>query len=157
MRTCDDYCDQLGGPWRPGWGLVFHAGEPDDRMRLLPGPLVIVSLNHDRDNANWLDHPRVVANLTVGIHDNEKGVLADDLLVALVEAGKGFLARGINLLVHCAAGKSRSGYYTCALFMRVRGCDFDTALAQVRTWREKVEPNEYFAAHLRRLEARLRR
>lgn len=63
------------------------------------------------------------------------------------------LARGEKVLVHCAAGISRSASVVLAYLMRRDHCSLDQALATLRAIRPCVSPNPAFMAELRRRES----
>jgi len=56
---------------------------------------------------------------------------------------------GSNVLVHCAAGVSRSGSFAIMYLMRKTRRDYDTVLADVRKVRPMVSPNWGFESQLR--------
>lgn len=56
---------------------------------------------------------------------------------------------GQNILVHCAAGVSRSASIVIAYIMSAQRVDYETALALVRADRHYVCPNEGFVLQLR--------
>jgi len=56
---------------------------------------------------------------------------------------------GMNVLVHCAAGVSRSASIVIAYIMSAQRVDYETALAMVRADRHFVNPNEGFVLQLR--------
>lgn len=56
---------------------------------------------------------------------------------------------GMNVLVHCAAGVSRSASIVIAYIMSAQRVDYETALGMVRADRHYVCPNEGFVLQLR--------
>lgn len=56
---------------------------------------------------------------------------------------------GMNVLVHCAAGVSRSASIVIAYIMSAQRVDYETALGMVRADRHIVNPNEGFVLQLR--------
>jgi protein-tyrosine phosphatase len=56
---------------------------------------------------------------------------------------------GMNVLVHCAAGVSRSASIVIAYIMSQQRVDYETALKQVRADRHFINPNEGFVLQLR--------
>lgn len=65
------------------------------------------------------------------------------------------LESGLNVLVHCAAGISRSSTIVIAFLMLQRGMTFDSALAFVQSKRKCVDPNPGFRRQLEELNDRL--
>jgi protein-tyrosine phosphatase len=59
---------------------------------------------------------------------------------------------GVNVLVHCAAGVSRSATLVLAYIMTENNMKFDDALKYVRKNRPEVEPNSGFERRLYQLE-----
>ncbi len=57
-------------------------------------------------------------------------------------------SQGKNILIHCAAGISRSASFTIAYFMRERKIGFQAALEYVRSKRKCIHPNSGFRAQL---------
>lgn len=62
------------------------------------------------------------------------------------------LRAGKKVLIHCAAGISRSSSIAVAYFMAKYGMDFDQALAKVRMGRACATPNMGFERQLRSLD-----
>ena len=62
------------------------------------------------------------------------------------------LAQGKAVLVHCAAGISRSSAVLISYFMTRDRLDFDQARAYVKSRRRCISPNEGFKTQLRRLD-----
>lgn len=54
-----------------------------------------------------------------------------------------------SVLVHCNQGRSRSGSMILAYMMKVHGLTYDEALAQARTRRPEIDPNDAFETQLR--------
>nr|WRK65514.1 dual specific typhosphatase [Marseillevirus futianmevirus] len=65
------------------------------------------------------------------------------------------LDSGLNVLVHCAAGISRSSTIVIAFLMLRRGMTYDSALAFVQSKRKCVDPNPGFRRQLEELNDRL--
>ena len=59
---------------------------------------------------------------------------------------------GVNILVHCAAGASRSATLVLAYIMTENNMKYDDALKCVRKYRPEVEPNAGFERQLYELE-----
>eukprot|EP00727_Mastigamoeba_balamuthi_P009759 m51a1_g5405 putative dual specificity protein phosphatase 1-like (282) ;mRNA; f:72638-73593 len=62
---------------------------------------------------------------------------------------------GGRVLVHCAAGQSRSATIVIAYIMRKEGCSYEEALERVARQRPQVKPNAGFVESLRKFEATL--
>jgi protein-tyrosine phosphatase len=60
-----------------------------------------------------------------------------------------------NVLVHCAAGISRSSAILISYMMRKYGLDYDIAFEMVRQKRSCVQPNSGFERQLREYEEEL--
>jgi hypothetical protein len=143
--------DQIDlSPMFPHWGVVYQGGSVDEAMTL-PSPIVIVCMNDSEMDEKWVDHKVVYAVLYIGIKDSDDGVLPDDILRGLVDAGIAFLSQGINLYVHCAAGVSRSSYYDIALHCQAMSTGYTKAYQYIKKQRPIIEPNPSFVAQLRRL------
>lgn len=56
---------------------------------------------------------------------------------------------GVNCLVHCAMGKSRSSAVLISYIMHVTGMTYEEGLALVQKSRSFAEPNPAFADRLR--------
>ena len=67
---------------------------------------------------------------------------------------KSELAKGNSVLIHCAAGVSRSGSVAIAHFMVTYNLSFDKALSNVRKGRRCVCPNPGFERQLKNLDVR---
>jgi hypothetical protein len=74
-------------------------------------------------------------------------------VVATVNAWRG---HGWNVLVHCAAGVSRSSLVSCACLMQARGLSAAEALVWVKARRPQANPNPNFLRALAEYEALLR-
>ena len=82
---------------------------------------------------------------SLDLADNPSSMLPISEALAAIDAAE---AAGGRVLVHCAAGGSRSASCVCAWLMRERLCRYDEALAflRVRRW---VAPNGGFEDQLR--------
>lgn len=90
---------------------------------------------------------------------DDKGIYAtlpEVQLLTLVDCVIRYLAAGVNVIIHCAEGKSRSSYLNVAVHMRVMRYSYDQALGYIRHQHPIAQPNPGFEAQLRRLEAILR-
>lgn len=59
------------------------------------------------------------------------------------------LANGVNVLVHCHAGVSRSAALVLAYVMKKLGLSFESAFEFVKRRRPRIRPNENFRNRLR--------
>lgn len=84
----------------------------------------------------------------VGIHDKVTERI-DAVLPHLIPALELSIEQGKRVLVHCAAGRSRSGAVVVALLSVMNGWSYDEALAYVQQRRPIVLPNEGFELQLR--------
>ena len=140
---------------RPALGHLFQSQTPAEWIRRLPGPLVICSLQPLFHAGQWIDRVNVFGVLEVPFKDLEGECLADSLYLGTVMACVGYLRAGVNVLVHCQAGISRSSYVTCGILMVVNGWQAARALEHLRAHREGAEPNAGFFQHVKELEPRL--
>lgn len=85
------------------------------------------------------------------LYDGPSQTLAPALLAALPWIGQA-IEQGGCVLLHCAAGVSRSGAVAVAYVMWHRGLSADAALQVVRAVRPIVTPNDDFMAQLRLLD-----
>jgi protein-tyrosine phosphatase len=60
--------------------------------------------------------------------------------------------KGVNVVCHCAQGKSRSGAVIVAYLMALHKTSFEEALQTARRARALIEPNANFAAQLKKQE-----
>lgn len=74
-------------------------------------------------------------------------------ILHLLEEGIHFIQeerkQGKAVLIHCAAGRSRSGSFAVAYIMKTRGMPYEDSLKFVQKKRFEVQPNRGFAAQLR--------
>jgi protein-tyrosine phosphatase len=77
----------------------------------------------------------------------------DDVYFFIEEALK--TNENAKILVHCAAGISRSASFVISFLMRYFSIDFDTAIAAVSDLRENICPNISFILQLKDLEKTL--
>ena len=66
------------------------------------------------------------------------------------------IGEGRNILVHCAAGASRSASFTIAYLMRKNKMDRDDAFKFVKERRKIIRPNSYFMKQLKDYEVKLK-
>ena len=59
------------------------------------------------------------------------------------------LKEGRNILIHCAAGVSRSASFTIAYLMKKNKMKYEDAYALVKEKRKIIRPNSYFTQQLR--------
>jgi Dual specificity phosphatase, catalytic domain len=86
----------------------------------------------------------------VGIHDRvEYSHEMSDVLYELVPRLEKHLEQGARVLVHCAAGRSRSGTVVVTLMALLRGWTYAQALRYVQSRRPIVLPNQGFAVAAR--------
>lgn len=95
-------------------------------------------------DGNVVEHPVVMDDTTVFDHDVLHTLVSDT--VAFIRTQ---LALGRRVLVHCAAGISRSATIVIAYLMQRDGLAFPEALQRVREVRPFVRPNSRFEAYLR--------
>lgn len=89
-----------------------------------------------------------IAHVRIDIEDSRRANIAPhlrELVGYLVGAGRS----GLNVLVHCSAGISRSSSVVIAYLMEVSDVSYDTALAHVQGIRPIVQPNPSFERQLR--------
>ena len=67
----------------------------------------------------------------------------------------GALRAGANVMVHCLAGAHRAGTASCALLMRLTGCDMTTAVWAAQQRRSIISPIGSFTDLLRNLDEAL--
>jgi protein-tyrosine phosphatase len=75
-----------------------------------------------------------------------------DTLVEAIRFVHDARVAGDNCVVHCAQGKSRSGTVVVAYVMALHGQGYEDALSAVKKKRNIVQPNDSFAAQLRKFE-----
>lgn len=108
--------------------IVTAIGEPEERVPL-------------------------VEYLIVDVADQSSQDMTDALDVSYNFIGEALDADPQNVvLVHCAAGVSRSASIVINYWMRREGMTFDAALARLRAIRPVVNPNPGFVQQLRKRE-----
>lgn len=127
------------------WLCGKHAIGPDPHALLaeLGEAATVVCLNERRELADrypayvaWLDDP-ATSSVWFPIHDLDAPPLVD--IVPLVDELASRLHDGETLVVHCAAGKGRSGTTAVCLLVAL-GVDLDAALQQVAEDRPGAGP-----------------
>ena len=136
-------------------GELWQGSQPDEGLLQVQPPLVVVNMAHDSQGV-WPAPPRThLVLLKYGVPDDPTGVLPDQCLLGLADSLIVWLQRGVNVLVHCLAGQSRSGYVVVALITRLTGWPIEQSLAWVRQRYEHIMVREHFWQHLQRLETTL--
>lgn len=81
-------------------------------------------------------------------------------ILGLLDEGVDFVAtekkEGKSVLIHCQAGRSRSGSFAVAYIMKTRGLPYEESLNFIKKKRWEVQPNRGFAAQLRLYEKQLK-
>lgn len=99
----------------------------------------------------------VYVRLDLGDGQDEKGT--DDDLYRVVEGAYRYIVNIIKrtpnakILVHCAAGISRSASIVVYYLMRKNGMGYDQALKHLRDARPIVSPNQWYERQLRDIDA----
>jgi hypothetical protein len=151
-------CDCLTPePLHVGWGMLYQSSYANDWVWQLPSPVVIVQMNGDTQDRRLLDRSVVRGIIDFSIDDTPGACLPDDVYVGLIMSVVVLLASGVNVLSHCAAGVSRSGYVSIGAVMAALDVPFPRALLLVRAQRPIIKPNPGFEAQMVRLQGRLRR
>lgn len=143
-------------PLYPGWGLLFQSDNLDQGITDLPAPLIIVNMTAEHIDEPWVNHISIQGVMSAVLLDTPEATLPDRVIAGFVEAVEGFLMRGVNVLVRCSHGKSRSSYLTVAVVMHILNMDYDSSLNYVRQEHPEAQPNPGFEAQLRRIEPILR-
>jgi protein-tyrosine phosphatase len=147
-RQRDGGLDRVGlPPAVPGalWLCGKHAIGPDHHALIaeVGGAATVVCLTERHELADrypayvaWLDDP-AMRSLWFPIHDLDAPWLDD--MVAWVDQLTARLFEGETLVVHCAAGKGRSGT-TAACVLVALGAEVEEALAKVAEARPGAGP-----------------
>lgn len=149
-------------PMEEGFGSVYHSGwidEPAKFLATVPKPFGIISLAIDsffpQSNASDLVEGSTFL-LRHFIDDSENGILDDDVLMSIVAYAVVQLSRGVNVLIHCIAGRSRSTYIHCAIRMMVTGESSEEAFAHIVERKPDARFTvDHFPEHLKRFEEML--
>lgn len=135
LKTCSHICDKLYlGSMNDAFSSHFMKQEPTAVLN------VAKELGRSPFCAEYMHIPledSVGERLTKGILDDANEFIDDKL------------SKGRRVLVHCAAGKSRSPSIVIAYLMRKNKWTFDEAMEYVKKKRSIVEPNVGFVKQLR--------
>lgn len=141
----------------PSLGQLYQGNVPDEQLRRLPQPLVIVNLQRSRTDVGFLDHQLTAPSrqcyvvMECAVEDNGAHRWPDNVYVGIITAIVNFLRNGMNVYVHCTAGVSRSSYVTMGVLMAALALSADDALAYLRKYHPLARPNDGFMEHLRHL------
>lgn len=93
----------------------------------------------------------VAEHMRLDLQDNAEQELSDELLEKTTRFVDDALDRGLLVLIHCAAGISRSTALACAWIVRRFGCNAKEALVRVRrAGNLRANPNPRFWSCLQR-------
>lgn len=138
-------------PMKPGWGRVWQSGIDEWwKHDQVPRPRASVSM------VGPIEGLGLSAHISTYINDSPEDTLSKEMLLAMTDAVIGFLRNGVNVIIHCVEGKSRSSYLDCAVHMRAMNVSYDEALALIKKQHPIAQPNSGFEAQLRDLEPVLR-
>ncbi len=137
------------------WGKLFQSGTPQTWIRRLPDPLMVVNLQPNFHAGQWIDRVNVHGVIEVPFKDMEDDCLGDQLYLGTVAGIIAYLSNGINVLIHCQAGISRSTYVTTGVLTAIHGWQIWEATSYIASRRDGAGPNNGFFAHLKELEERL--
>ena len=157
---------------RSAFGIYAH--ESDNTAQCLPDARVCIGNEYSARNSPHLrelgithvvsaigePHERLagVEYLAFYVDDSTSQSLAEVLEHSYEFISHALAAReDARVLVHCAAGVSRSASLVIYWMMRSRGIDYDTAYAELVAVRDVVSPNYGFRAQLRRYDSDRRR
>jgi protein-tyrosine phosphatase len=130
---------------------VFLGNE--DNARDL-GLLTSYAITHVISLTQSVYHPNKFSYYPINIDDSPVANIYQyfepcvEFINSVLDAKKD-TAEGQNILVHCAAGVSRSASIVIAYIMSAQRVDYETALALVRADRHFICPNEGFVLQLR--------
>eukprot|EP00959_Pyramimonas_sp_CCMP1952_P208347 4358400-Pyramimonas_sp.AAC.2 len=116
------------------------------------------NVTHVVNTTSHLDlPPERFVTLRVPVEDSDQNApkLAKYLEEAIAFIEGALQNKGV-VLVHCAAGRSRSASILIAYCMKTFGIGYDEAFAQVKAKRPVIQPNTGFVTELRQLEQKLR-
>lgn len=133
-----------------GAGLAHSQESNGSLTDIVPEPITaVVDLQQEHEDL-IIPSPRMKSLLWFPIPDAEfPGVTWLDSVVTAVLALR---AMGCDVLVHCAAGVSRSSLVTCAVLMDRHKIGCEEALAIVRKGRPVASPNSSFMEGLKKYE-----
>jgi protein-tyrosine phosphatase len=119
---------------------------------------VVTALHKDTYSDEMLRLPTTIAHMRVSIHDHPDEPIEDyfDEVADFIHYHR--VTRGVNVLVHCAAGVSRSVSFIVYYMLKyVAGYrSVKEALAKVRESRPWVKPNKGFKKKLKEAAAKLK-
>lgn len=97
-------------------------------------------------------HPTVTSSLYFDVMDDEMDVkrMEDEVLPVTYDFLVDKVGKGENVLVHCAAGRSRSATVVIYYLMKRCGLTFEEAHAVVAKFRPEITLNKSFAALLKK-------
>lgn len=158
-------CAALAAPAVKRYGSVIVADESDQTAQCINDYLCIgnqfAACNRDDMQEQGITHVvSLIGSLQCAPVDVPRTIV-DVADVASQDMGEAFARaaemidevrqQGGRVLVHCAAGVSRSSATIIYYLMTRTGVDYDDALQQVRTARSVVRPNSGFEQQLRAL------
>lgn len=145
-----DLIDQT--PMRPGWGQVWQCGEIAEVLQSyhLTAPRLIVSMVGQA----WSFSDEL--HMVIFMPDDDRTILPDGTLIAMVDSIINCLQRGLNVVIHCFEGKYRSTYMDVAVHMRVLNYSPSQALGYVKNNHPIADLRKGTTAQLIRLETVLR-
>ena len=119
-------------------GDVFDANRTDDLIDLGVTAILNVTKDHQGNSSDQFNHMRIP------IDDRPEEIILCHLQNAFV-----FIERHKSVLVHCAAGISRSASIVIAYVMWKEGKCFEEAFDAVRKHRKIIDPNFGFCCQLK--------
>jgi atypical dual specificity phosphatase len=154
---------KLGDAWRRVHGMI--TSKPTNFSWLIDNRLAGSGLPTSYDEVEWLKMNGIKAILTVREHPLPREwvdgleymhIYSLDLMAPEIDdivEGVEFIASMINankpVLVHCAAGKGRTGLLLAAYLIKHRGLDVEKAIDEVRSLRPGSIQSEYQELALR--------
>ena len=154
----------LDAIYRHAAGGVLYCGnvEAARSRRTLASANVTFVVNCTREHALFFEGEGIeylrfpIAEWWKGLHGRRRGAegllaFLEPLFTFVVDA----LCAGANVMVHCLAGAHRAGTASCALLMRLTGCDMATAVWAAQQRRSIISPIGSFTDLLRNLDEAL--